>query len=249
MTTYGLIGYPIGHSFSEKFFAEKFARENINAKYLMLEMPSINDLMGTLDKLPDQKGFNVTIPYKQQVMPLLDEIDPEAAEVGAVNVVRVGKDANGKRTLKGYNSDIYGFWESIKPFIKKDIHKKALILGTGGASKAVLYMLRKNGIETLFVSRSKREGMITYDELTPAIMDEYKVIVNCSPVGMHPHVDECPDIPYECLTADHLAFDLVYNPDVTLFLKKSAEQGAATKNGLEMLHLQAIRAWEIWNME
>lgn len=249
MTTYGLIGYPIGHSFSEKFFAEKFARENINAKYLMLEMPSINDLMGTLDKLPDQKGFNVTIPYKQQVMPLLDEIDPEAAEVGAVNVVRVGKDANGKRTLKGYNSDIYGFWESIKPFIKKDIHKKALILGTGGASKAVLYMLRKNGIETLFVSRSKREGMITYDELTPAIMDEYKVIVNCSPVGMHPHVNECPDIPYECLTADHLAFDLVYNPDVTLFLKKSAEQGAATKNGLEMLHLQAIRAWEIWNME
>ncbi|MCQ2202080.1 MAG: shikimate dehydrogenase [Bacteroidales bacterium] len=249
MTTYGLIGYPIGHSFSEKFFAEKFARENINAKYLMLEMPSINDLMGTLDKLPNQKGFNVTIPYKQQVMPLLDEIDPEAAEVGAVNVVRVGKDANGKRTLKGYNSDIYGFWESIKPFIKKDIHKKALILGTGGASKAVLYMLRKNGIETLFVSRSKREGMITYDELTPAIMDEYKVIVNCSPVGMHPHVDECPDIPYECLTADHLAFDLVYNPDVTLFLKKSAEQGAATKNGLEMLHLQAIRAWEIWNME
>lgn len=248
MTTYGLIGYPIGHSFSEKFFAEKFARENINAKYLMLEMPSINDLMGTLDKLPDQKGFNVTIPYKQQVMPLLDEIDPEAAEVGAVNVVRVGKDANGKRTLKGYNSDIYGFWESIKPFIKKDIHKKALILGTGGASKAVLYMLRKNGIETLFVSRSKREGMITYEDITPAIMDEYKVIVNCSPVGMHPHVDECPAIPYECMTPDHLAFDLVYNPDVTLFLKKSAEQGAATKNGLEMLHLQAIRAWEIWNM-
>lgn len=249
MTTYGLIGYPIGHSFSEKFFAEKFARENIDAKYLMLEMPSINDLMGTLDKLPDQKGFNVTIPYKQQVMPLLDEIDPEAAEVGAVNVVRVGKDANGKRTLKGYNSDIYGFWESIKPFIKKDIHKKALILGTGGASKAVLYMLRKNGIETLFVSRSKRDGMITYEDITPAIMDEYKVIVNCSPVGMHPHVDECPAIPYECMTPDHLAFDLVYNPDVTLFLKKSAEQGAATKNGLEMLHLQAIRAWEIWNME
>lgn len=249
MTTYGLIGYPIGHSFSEKFFSEKFARENIDAKYLMLEMPSIDELMGTLDNLPEQKGFNVTIPYKQQVMPLLDEIDPEAAEVGAVNVVRVGKDANGKRTLKGYNSDIYGFWESIKPFIKKDIHKKALILGTGGASKAVLYMLRKNGIETLFVSRAKKEGMITYEDITPEIMNEYKVIVNCSPVGMHPHVDECPAIPYECMTPDHLAFDLVYNPDVTLFLKKSAEQGAATKNGLEMLHLQAIRAWEIWNME
>lgn len=249
MTTYGLIGYPIGHSFSEKFFSEKFARENIDAKYLMLEMHSIDELMGTLDNLPEQKGFNVTIPYKQQVMPLLDEIDPEAAEVGAVNVVRVGKDANGKRTLKGYNSDIYGFWESIKPFIKKDIHKKALILGTGGASKAVLYMLRKNGIETLFVSRSKKEGMITYEDITPEIMNEYKVIVNCSPVGMHPHVDECPAIPYECMTPDHLAFDLVYNPDVTLFLKKSAEQGAATKNGLEMLHLQAIRAWEIWNME
>ncbi|MCQ2215695.1 MAG: shikimate dehydrogenase [Bacteroidales bacterium] len=249
MTTYGLIGYPIGHSFSEKFFSEKFARENIDAKYLMLEMPSIDELMGTLDNLPEQKGFNVTIPYKQQVMPLLDEIDPEAAEVGAVNVVRVGKDANGKRTLKGYNSDIYGFWESIKPFIKKDIHKKALILGTGGASKAVLYMLRKNGIETLFVSRSQKEGMITYEDITPEIMNEYKVIVNCSPVGMHPHVDECPAIPYECMTTDHLAFDLVYNPDVTLFLKKSAEQGAATKNGLEMLHLQAIRAWEIWNME
>lgn len=249
MTTYGLVGYPIGHSFSEKFFAEKFARENIDAKYLMLEMPSINDLMGTLDKLPHQKGFNVTIPYKQQVMPLLDAIDPEAAEVGAVNVVKVGKDADGKRTLTGYNSDIYGFWESIKPFIKPEVHKKALILGTGGASKAVLYMLRKNGIETLFVSRSKREGMISYEELTPEIMNDYKVIVNCSPVGMHPHVDECPAIPYECITPDHLAFDLVYNPDVTLFLKKAAEHGAATKNGLEMLHLQAIRAWEIWNKE
>lgn len=249
MTTYGLVGYPIGHSFSEKFFSEKFARENIDAKYLMLEMPSINDLMGTLDKLPYQKGFNVTIPYKQQVMHLLDAIDPEAAEVGAVNVVKVGKDANGKRTLTGYNSDIYGFWESIKPFIKRDVHKKALILGTGGASKAVLYMLHKNGIETLFVSRSKKEGMITYEEITPEIMDEYKIIVNCSPVGMHPHVNECPALPYECMTPNHLAFDLVYNPDVTLFLKKASEQGAATKNGLEMLHLQAIRAWEIWNKE
>ncbi len=243
MNKYGLIGFPLGHSFSEKFFTEKFARENIDAQYRLYPMETV-DKVHELIADADMRGFNVTIPYKQQIMPLLDELDEEAANVGAVNVVKIIRE-NGTTKLKGYNSDIYGFYESIRPFIKPQ-HKKALILGTGGASKAVCAMLKKLNIEYVFVSRSPKEGQLSYDQIDSQTMNEYKVVVNTTPLGMSPNLDTCPPLPYELFTPEHLAFDLVYNPETTKFLRLAAEHGAATKNGLEMLHLQAIRAWEIW---
>ena len=240
MTTYGLIGYPLGHSFSRKFFTEKFEKEGIDAQYLNFEIPSIEEFPEIIKNHPELGGLNVTIPYKQQVMQYLDELSLEAKEIGAVNVVKVGE------KLKGYNSDVIGFVNSIKPLLKAH-HKKALILGTGGASKAIRYGLaEKLGMETLFVSRSAREGVITYEEVTPSLLKEYEVIVNCSPVGMFPHVDECPTLPYEAMNENHLLYDLVYNPLETLFMKKGAAQGATVKNGLEMLHLQAIASWKFW---
>ena len=276
MTTYGLIGYPLGHSFSRKFFTEKFEKEEIDAQYLNFEIPSIEEFPEIIKNNPELRGLNVTIPYKQQVMQYLDEISEEAKAIGAVNVVRIerpspqpspimgretmrnagnkpdglpikGDMSEGLRgTLIGYNSDVIGFVESIKPLLKPH-HKKALILGTGGASKAIRYGLEeKLGMETLFVSRSAREGMITYEEVTAEVLKEYEVIVNCSPVGMYPHVDECPALPYEAMNENNLLYDLVYNPLETLFMKKGAEQGATVKNGLEMLHLQAIASWKFW---
>jgi len=240
MTTYGLIGYPLGHSFSRKFFTEKFEKEGIDAQYLNFEIPSIEEFPEIIKNHPELGGLNVTIPYKQQVMQYLDELSPEAKEIGAVNVVKVGE------KLKGYNSDVIGFVNSIKPLLKAH-HKKALILGTGGASKAIRYGLaEKLGMETLFVSRSAREGMISYEDVNAEVLKEYEVIVNCSPVGMFPHVDECPTLPYEAMNENHLLYDLVYNPLETLFMKKGAAQGATVKNGLEMLHLQAIASWEFW---
>ena len=240
MTTYGLIGYPLGHSFSRKFFTEKFEKEGIDAQYLNFEIPSIEEFLEIIKNHPELGGLNVTIPYKQQVMQYLDELSLEAKEIGAVNVVKVGE------KLKGYNSDVIGFVNSIKPLLKAH-HKKALILGTGGASKAIRYGLEKKlGMETLFVSRSAREGMITYEDVNAEVLKEYEVIVNCSPVGMFPHVDECPTLPYEAMNENHLLYDLVYNPLETLFMKKGAAQGATVKNGLEMLHLQAIASWEFW---
>ena len=244
MTTYGLIGYPLGHSFSRKFFTEKFDKEGIDAQYLNFEIPSIEEFPNIIESHPDLRGLNVTIPYKQQVMQYLDDISPEAKAIGAVNVVKVEKGH-----LTGYNSDVIGFVESIRPLLKPH-HRKALILGTGGASKAINYGLReKLGLETLFVSRKAREGMITYEDIDTTLMRDYEVIVNCSPVGMHPHVDECPDLPYEAMTDRNLLYDLVYNPLQTLFMQRGAAQGATTKNGLEMLHLQAIASWDFWTAQ
>ena len=194
---------------------------------------------------PELKGLNVTIPYKEQVIPYLNELDPDAAAIGAVNIIKFVQQ-KGKTKLVGYNSDIIGFVQSIEPLLESQ-HKKALILGTGGASKAVFHGLKKLGIESKFVSRKAQKGMFTYEELTPEIMDEYKVIVNCTPVGMYPRADEYPDIPYDYLTPNHLLYDLLYNPDTTLFMKKGADKGAVVKNGLEMLLLQAFGAWDIWN--
>ena len=247
MNTYGLIGYPLGHSFSRKFFTEKFATEGIDAQYLNFEIPSIEEFPEIIKNNPTLRGLNVTIPYKQQVMQYLDDISEEAKAIGAVNVVKCQlSTVNCQLHLTGYNSDVIGFVESIKPLLKPH-HKKALILGTGGASKAIRYGLEeKLGMETLFVSRSAREGMITYEEVTAEVLKEYEVIVNCSPVGMYPHVDECPALPYEALNENNLLYDLVYNPLETLFMKKGAAQGATVKNGLEMLHLQAIASWEFW---
>ena len=247
MNTYGLIGYPLGHSFSRKFFTEKFAKEGIDAQYLNFEIPSIEEFPNIIKNNPTLKGLNVTIPYKQQVMQYLDDISEEAKAIGAVNVVKCQlSTVNYQLHLTGYNSDVIGFVESIKPLLKPH-HKKALILGTGGASKAIRYGLEKKlGMKTLFVSRSARKGMITYEEVTAEVLKEYEVIVNCSPVGMYPHVDECPTLPYEAMNENNLLYDLVYNPLETLFMKKGTTQGATVKNGLEMLHLQAIASWKFW---
>ena len=245
MDKYGLIGYPLGHSFSKNFFKEKFENEKIDAIYSNYEIPTIKDFPDVVASNPELRGLNVTIPYKQQVMEYLDDIAPEAKAIGAVNVVRV-EHTGEKPRLIGYNSDVIGFTNSIKPLLHPH-HKKALILGTGGASKAINYGLHKLGLETLFVSRSARSGCITYDDITKETLKEYEVVVNCSPKGMYPHVDECPDIPYEYLSSDNLLYDLVYNPEETLFMKKGKEQGAQVKNGHEMLILQAIASWDFWN--
>jgi shikimate dehydrogenase len=246
MDKYGLIGYPLGHSFSRNFFNEKFEKEGTDAEYVNFEIPSIEEFPNVIKQNPNLCGLNVTIPYKQQVIPYLDELNDDAREIGAVNVIKIIRPDKGKVRLIGCNSDVMGFTGSIKPLLKPH-HTHALILGTGGASKAVCYGLKKLGLVVTFVSRRKQPDMLTYDELTPEVMAQYKVIVNCSPVGMFPHVDECPQIPYELLSTEHLLFDLIYNPDVTLFMKKGREQGATVKNGLEMLHLQALGAWENWN--
>lgn len=241
MTKFGIIGYPLGHSFSKGFFTEKFARESINAQYLNFEIPDVAMLPDVLRNNPELRGLNVTLPHKQAVIPLLDEMSEEAKEIGAVNVIRI---RDGR--LKGFNSDIIGFTNSIKPLLMPH-HKKALILGTGGASKAICVGLNRLGIEWTYVSRSPREGMITYEDITAETLQAYTVIVNCSPVGMFPNVAQAPEIPYDCLSDKHLLFDLVYNPEETLFMKKGREQGATVKNGLEMLHLQAVASWDFWN--
>ena len=246
MDKYGLIGYPLKHSFSRNYFNEKFASENIDAEYVNFEIEDITAFKRIIDGNPNLCGMNVTIPYKEQVIPYLNELDPATAKrIGAVNVIKIIRDGK-KVQLIGYNSDILGFSHSIEPYLQPR-HKKALILGTGGASKAVFCGLEDLGVESTFVSRTKKgANLLTYDELTPEIMAEHLVIVNCTPVGMYPNVDFCPDIPYECLTPDHLLYDLLYNPDETLFMKKGAEQGATVKNGLEMLLLQAFESWGIW---
>lgn len=245
MQKYGLIGYPLKHSFSIGYFNEKFHSENIDAEYVNFEIPTINDFKKVIEENPDLCGLNVTIPYKEQVIPFLDSLDPDTAKIGAVNVIKIIRQ-KGKVRLVGYNSDIIGFTQSIQPLLRPT-HKKALILGTGGASKAVFHGLKNLGIESTFVSRTREQnGVLVYEELTPEIMAEHTVIVNCTPVGMYPKVDFCPNIPYECLTPNHLLYDLLYNPNITLFMKKGEERGADTKNGLEMLLLQAFAAWEIW---
>ncbi|MDR3119396.1 MAG: shikimate dehydrogenase [Mediterranea sp.] len=247
MQKYGLIGYPLRHSFSIGYFNEKFQAEGIDAEYLNFEIPTINDFMEVVLENPTLAGLNVTIPYKEQVIPFLDDLEKDTAAIGAVNVIKIIR-KKGKIRLKGYNSDIIGFTQSIEPLLQPQ-HKKALILGTGGSSKAVLHGLKNLGIESIRVSRThgSQEGIITYQDITPEIMNECKVIVNCTPVGMYPKVDFCPEIPYRCLTPVHLLYDLLYNPNVTQFMKKGEAQGAVTMNGLEMLLLQAFAAWEIWN--
>ena len=245
MDTYGLIGYPLGHSFSRNFFTDKFACEGIDAEYKNFEIPSIDDLPLVITGNPHLKGLNVTIPYKEKVIPFLDEISKEAREIGAVNVIRVERKGKNVKLI-GYNSDVVGFKESIEPLLKIH-HKKALILGTGGASKAIDYGLKSLGLETVFVSRYRRPETICYEDVTPEVIKEYNVIVNCTPLGMFPKTEECPNLPYEAMDEHTILYDLIYNPDETLFMKKGAERGANVKNGLEMLLLQAFASWEFWN--
>ncbi|MDR0394356.1 MAG: shikimate dehydrogenase [Tannerella sp.] len=244
---YGLIGYPLGHSFSKDFFNQKFEAENIDAEYVNFEIKNIGDLKHVLLENPDLYGLNVTLPHKMNVIPLLDSITDNARNIGAVNVIRFKRGGLfGKLQLEGHNSDITGFKQSIEPLLN-ETHRKALILGTGGASKAICHGLKQLGVDSTFVSRTQQNLCITYGELTRNVMDDYTVIVNTTPLGMYPKTDACPDIPYEYVTPRHILYDLLYNPDETLFMKKGKEKGAVVKNGLEMLLLQAFISWEIWN--
>ncbi|HOO85517.1 MAG TPA: shikimate dehydrogenase [Prolixibacteraceae bacterium] len=248
MKTFGLVGYPLGHSFSKKFFTEKFENEDLtDHQYINFEIDSIARFPSIFDQYDNIAGLNCTIPYKQQIMTFLNEIDDEARQVGAVNTVKIMNTPEGMR-LKGFNTDIIGFERSIKPMLGPQ-HKKALILGTGGASKAVKHVLSKLGITYVSASIEDElfENEIRYNAINESIINEHLIIINATPLGTFPHNDTCPQIPYNAITENHVLFDLVYNPDVTLFMQKGAEKGAKTKNGLEMLHGQALAAWEIWN--
>ena len=245
---FGLIGYPLSHSFSRKFFTEKFLEEGIDAEYLNFELENISQLSNVIASHPDLVGLNVTIPYKEQVIKSLDDTDESSTQIHAVNTIRIQR-SGGNVSLHGYNTDIIGFQESIRPLLQKH-HHKALVLGTGGASKAVVKALENLKIETIFVSRNPEEkGELSYNDLDEDVMDNYKIIVNTTPIGTYPNIEGCPAIPFEMITPKHLLFDLVYNPEVTEFLKQGKKRGAIIKNGLEMLHLQALASWEIWNRE
>ncbi|MBI4945079.1 MAG: shikimate dehydrogenase [Bacteroidetes bacterium] len=265
MRSFGLIGFPLSHSFSQKYFTEKFKRENItDCEFKNFSLEDINDFPALIKNNPTLCGLSITIPHKQSVIKFLDEVDGSAREVGAVNCIKASlrgkspKQSHKKENrllrfarndiyLKGYNTDVFGFKNSLKPLLQ-DSHAKALILGTGGVSKAVAFVLQKLKIEFLFASRTKnQEPSIKYQELNEALITSYALIINATPLGMSPNINDCPDIPYEFLTSKHLLYDLTYNPEETLFLKKGKEKGAQIKNGLEMLHLQAEKAWEIWN--
>ena len=285
---YGLLGYPLGHSFSRTFFLDKFAREGIDADYLNFELPSADMLLQVIGEHPNLCGLNVTLPHKQAVIPLLDELSDEARAIGAVNVIRItrkqpvattilsttGQEVSTTTTghevlpptggvreglyLKGFNSDIIGFTESIQPLLQPH-HKRALVLGTGGASKAVCRGLEKLGIQWHYVSRKHPEKLpsltgegtgeksFTYSDVTPSLLADYTVIVNCTPLGMYPNIDSAPTLPYAALSPRHLLYDLVYNPEVTEFMRQGRRFGATVKGGLEMLHRQAVASWEFWN--
>ena len=242
---FGLVGYPLGHSFSKKYFNEKFADENIDAEYKNFEIEDINEVTDIINH-NDIFGLNVTIPHKISVIPLLSQIDPIAEAIGSVNVIKIIRTDNGIIT-RGYNTDAIGFTTSIKPLIQPH-HRHALVLGTGGASKAVVYALQQLlGIDVQSVSRHPAPGIITYADLDSKIMESHTVVVNATPLGMYPHVETHPDIPYSLLSPQHLCFDLTYNPSVTTFMRMSSEFGAKTCNGKGMLIGQALAAWDIWN--
>lgn len=243
MSRFGLIGKDIAYSFSKQYFTNKFETEQLPYTYENFDLEHISEFTPLIQNNSNIIGFNVTIPYKEQVIPFLDTIDKKAKKIGAVNTITF--DSNGK--LKGYNTDCYGFKKSIKPYLKKH-HKKALILGTGGASKAIAYTLKKLKIKFDYVSRTNKNGVkYTYDNLTLKDLNNYTVIINCTPIGTHPHVNARPNIPYEGITNRHLLFDLIYNPEETAFLKAGKSKGAKTVNGYQMLEFQAEKAWRIWN--
>lgn len=240
---YGLIGKDIAYSFSQNYFTEKFKKLQLtDSLYSNFDLSKISEFNDILERFDNLKGLNVTIPYKQAIIPYLDSLSTKAATIGAVNTIRITK----KNRLKGYNTDWYGFYHSLKPLLKKQ-HTHALILGTGGASKAIEYVLTKLGIKYKFVSRTKQDNELTYEELTQAILTKYTLIINTTPLGTYPQVEEKPNIPYEYLTAQHLVYDLIYNPEKTAFLRLAEAQQATIKNGHEMLVLQAEKAYKIWS--
>lgn len=246
-TIYGLIGFPLAHSFSRDYFNQKFASEGINAEYINFEIEDINSLMEIVSEYPSLGGLNVTAPYKEQVIPFLSDFDDNARAIGAVNVIKVLRDPKtGEVTaLKGYNSDTLAFGQTMETLLSPS-RTGALILGTGGAAKAVACALKELGIATQFVSRRKTAATVTYEEITRAMVAHHKIVVNATPLGKYPDIDECPEFPYRFLTKDHLCYDLIYNPDETLFMKNSKMVGAQVKNGLEMLLLQAFISYSIW---
>lgn len=240
---YGLIGKNISYSFPSDYFNTKFKKEKItNSIYTNFDINTVSEFSRILDKNNNLRGLNVTIPYKQTIIPYLDSLSKKAIQIGAVNTIKI----NSKGKLKGYNTDWYGFSKALKPMLKPH-HNKALILGTGGASKAVEFALKKLGITFNLVSRTPQENTYSYSELTKEIMEEHSIIINTTPLGTFPNIEDRPEIPYDFITSNHIAFDLIYNPEETTFLKLSAQKGAKTQNGYLMLKLQAEKAWKIWN--
>lgn len=243
----GLIGYPLSHSFSVKYFSEKFSREGISEfEYLNYPIQSVQELKPMIEEKEDLIGLNVTIPHKEAVMPLLDEIDPEAAEIGAVNTIRIMR-SSGKIHLKGYNSDAYGFRESLLPLLGAS-HQNALVLGTGGASKAITHVLEQLGISYQYVSRTPAKDQLHYLDLCYSVIKKHTLIINTTPLGTYPNTSAFPNIPYDLVTSGHILYDLVYNPPETEFLRFGKQKGATVMNGHEMLILQAEKSWEIWNL-
>lgn len=258
MKKYGLIGYPLSHSFSKKYFSDKFAKEgHEDREYELYPLQNLSDLPELINNTHELAGLNVTVPHKIGVMFYLDKIDPAAREIDAVNCIKIvnhqpveaffsGELSSMKVRLEGYNTDAYAFEESLKPLLKKH-HQKALVLGNGGAARAVAYVLNKLNISYRLVSRRAIGKQLSYQQLTADVMKERLLIINTTPLGTAPNIEECPAIPYDLITSRHLLYDLVYNPEETEFLKRGKENGAGIKNGLEMLHLQAEKSWEIWN--
>jgi len=257
MKKFGLIGYPLAHSFSQRYFTEKFEKEGFeDCEYEIFPMQNLSELPELIKTHPDLCGLNVTVPHKIGVIYYLDKLDPAAKAIDAVNCIKIvnqhpveaffsGELSTLKVRLEGYNTDAYGFETSLRPLLKKH-HTKALILGAGGAARAVAYVLHKLGISFKHVSRRSIKKQLSYEQLNGDIIKDCTLIINTTPVGTFPHIDECPDISYEHLTPKHLLYDLVYNPVETEFLRRGKQHGAAVKNGLEMLHLQAEKSWEIW---
>lgn len=242
---FGLIGKNISYSFSKKYFETKFQKEElIGFSYENFDLQAISQFPKMIRENPNLKGLNVTIPYKEKIIPYLDELSGKASKIGAVNCIKITK----RGTLKGYNTDYYGFKKSLEPLLQPH-HQKALILGTGGASKAVAFVLEELGILYTFVSRSKIENALDYKYINATTFDNYQIVINCTPLGTHPNINEFPPIPYDFFTEEHIAFDLIYNPEETEFLKRAKAKNAVIKNGYEMLVLQAEKGWKIWNKE
>ncbi|MGO1243538.1 MAG: shikimate dehydrogenase family protein [Sphingobacterium sp.] len=246
MKKLGLIGFPLGHSFSKKYYLDKFEQENIKGiDYNLYSIEHIEQFPNLYKNDDSFYGFNVTIPHKQSVIAYMNELSPEAEKIGAVNCIKLTKKGD-KPFLIGFNTDAYGFEESLKPMLNEN-HKTALVLGNGGAAKAVHYTLEKLGCSYKIVSRKRETGDITYQELDQQLIAEHKLIINCSPVGTFPNVDDAPNIPYQGIGPQHLLYDLIYNPEETAFLKQGRQRGAQIKNGYDMLLLQAEKNWKIWN--
>ncbi|WP_411768110.1 shikimate dehydrogenase family protein [Winogradskyella sp. A3E31] len=240
---FGLVGKDISYSFSRAYFSEKFKNENLPHTYQNFDLQDISEIESEIASTQNLKGLNVTIPYKEAIIPYLDKLNKKATKIGAVNTIKISK----KGKLIGYNTDYYGFKHSIKPHLEQH-HKSALILGTGGASKAIAYALKKMGITYHYLSRTNKKGVdFTYNELTEDLIEKHKIIINCTPLGTFPDVNICPNIPYDGISKGHILYDLIYNPEVTKFLEIGGLQGATTINGLDMLKLQAEKSWDIWN--